>query len=215
MTCARILSEEFGKKIIYLSLAPFDGSREYIEISNKGGLLPLIYSVSHGGCMDLAGMLENYNGVTFFRGPVRNQALSTLGREDAEKLITKIAEEADHDILFIDSGGHVTPATECVLDMADVTIHVEDAGRVVPDIERESGNTVFVINKAQEDQVRSAGTWGNSARGARAIRGNALMVSYDPASFRRVDGRFWIDMRGKYAADAKDVAVKILEKLNG
>lgn len=200
MASARFIKFRFDKKILFLSLCPIDGSREYTGACDGGNMISLLYHLSTGDDVPLCKFISSQDGVDHIRGQKDNRAAAEMTVKEMENLLKMIDNMGQYDFIFIDTGSHLSSLARFLIDGADMRVVMRQKG----DIEEDGG---FDREKQKSDRVINVLAFDDGA----ADKGDdEVTLAYDPESFIPGDKRTYIDIRGRYGKDISVLAEKIM-----
>ncbi len=200
MTSARFLKFRFDKKVLFLSLCPVDGSREYTGACDGGNMLSLLYHLSTGEEVPLCKFISSQEGVDHIRGQRDNRAASEMTISEMKRLLKMIDRMGEYDYVVFDVSSHLSSLARFLMDGADVNVVIKREGMTVRDdgfdaAGGSTGNAILVT------------ALGGSGSGDAA---DGLRLSYAPEAFVPGEERTYIDIRGKYGEDIGALTERIV-----
>lgn len=210
MTTARFLKYRFGKKTLFVSLCPVDGSRRFTGSGDGGNILSLLYHLSVGDDVPLCKFISSSEGVDHFRGMMSNRAASEMTCTELKRLIQMIDGMGEYDYVIFDVGDHIGTLAKFLFDRADVRVVVSQKGSLgengMMSELLESRKAGEIIRVTDFDEPLSG-----SGEDAGASAGESdVSLTYDPEAFVRGGERTYIDIRGKYGRDVGRLAERII-----
>ena len=203
MTSARFLKYRFGKKTLFISLCPLDGSRRFTGADDGGNIISLLYHLSAGDDVPLCKFISSSEGVDHFRGQSNNRAVAEMTITELKRLIHMIDDMGEYNYVLFDCGNHVGSLAQFLLDRADVCVVVRqkkgfDAGDYLQ--ERSQGSeTGKIIRVTDFDEALEP-----------KDDAGDISVTYDPEAFVADEKRTYIDIRGRYGRDVSRLAERII-----
>ena len=201
MTAARFLKYRFGKKTLFISLCPLDGSRRYTGAADGGNMLALLYHLSAGDDVPLCKFISSSEGVDHIRGQSNNRAASEMSSSAMKRLLRMIDDMGEYDYVIFDVGDHIGSLAGFLMERADVRVVV----RHKDDPDEEALCEYTEPEKPGAGRAISVTDFGDSS-GA----GGEISLTYEPEAFIRRAKRTYIDIRGRYGKDVSLLAERIV-----
>lgn len=205
VTSARFLKYRFGKKTLFISLCPLDGSRKFTGTDDGGNMMALLYHLSAGDDVPLCKFISSSEGVDHFRGQSNNRAVAEMTVTELKRLIHMIDDMGEYNYVLFDCGNHVGSLARFLLDRADVRVIVKQ--KKDPD---DSG-LLFTEEDSTGKLIRVT-DFDDEKRGEPPEKPDAddVSLTYDPDAFVTGGRRTYIDIRGRYGHDVSRLAEKII-----
>lgn len=217
MTSARFLKYRFGKKTLFISLCPLDGSRRFTGADDGGNILSLLYHLSAGDDVPLCKFISSSEGVDHFRGQSNNRAVAEMTITELKRLIHMIDDMGEYSYVLFDCGNHVGSLAQFLLDRADVCVVVRqkkgfDASDFLPVCEHgsETGKIIRVTDFDETGEEENNVEVKESTDFVNEADTGDVSVTYDPKAFVSEEKRTYIDIRGRYGRDVSRLAEKII-----
>ena len=207
ITSARFLKYRFGKKTLFMSLCPFDGSRKFTGSGDGGNIVSLLYHLKAQDDVPLGKFISSSEGVDHFRGQSNNRLVAEMTVSDLKRLIQMIDEMGDYEFVIFDVGTNLGSLAKFLFERADVHVVVRQKNGFDEEPQRGGENPgaddtgkVIRVTDLNEEVLD-----GDSDQDK-----DDVLLTYDPDAFVRSENRVKIDIRGRYGRDVSHLAEKII-----
>ena len=205
LSVARKLTENHGRKILYLNTSLYDDSMRYFWPENRDMMKGLMIRLRRGNVPPMKTFIRRGDWVDRIPGSTSSSVFPEVTEEETAALMRAIGSCGIYDTVLVDTGSAMLPCSRSLIAASDVLVSVRCG----------NGRDRFT----EERRLRIEDLAGNVVRvenfsdpASQLSRKGFLQVAWEPVAFVTMNGSVRIEMNNAYGMDAAELAARIEEE---